>query len=98
MKITLRQLRRIGACKGQVALFKKTFGEEVELTRENAVAYGALFDVNWLAEVIFDATKLADYRAKCAPLWADYLAKRASLLADYRAKRAIVFVETALDE
>ena len=86
MKITLRQLRLLGACKPQVALFKETFGTEVELTEANAVRYGALFDINWIARKILQGDKLVDYEAKRAPLWADYEAKRAPLLADYKAK------------
>ena len=83
----LKQLRLIGACAPQVELFKKTFGTEVELTVENALRYGALFDIEWIANKVLKGDKLADYEAKRAPLDADYRAKRAPLDADYRAKR-----------
>ena len=88
MKITLRQLRLLGACEPQVELFKATFGTEVELTEANAVRYGALFNITWLADKLLKVKggKLADYRAKLAPLTADYWAKLAPLAADYEAK------------
>ena len=85
MKITLKQLRLIGACEPQVDLFKETFGTEAELTVENAIRYGALFDINWIANKVLKGDKLADYRAK-----------RDALYADYRAKCATAFVEAAL--
>jgi hypothetical protein len=86
MKITLKQLRLIGACEPQVELFKATFGTEVELTEANAVQYGALFDIDWLASELLKGDKLADYRAKRDTLYADYEAKRDALDADYWAK------------
>ena len=88
MKITLRQLRLLGACEPQVELFKATFGTEVELTEANAIRYGALFDINWIAGKVLKGGELADYDAKCAPLYADYRVKLAPLTADYWAKCA----------
>jgi hypothetical protein len=49
---------------------------------ENAIRYGALFDIDWIANKVLKGDKLADYRAK-----------RDALDADYRAKRAAAFVE-----
>ena len=93
MKITLKQLRLLGACKPQVELFKETFGTEVELTEANAIRYGALFDIDWIAGKVLKGGELADYEAKCAPLWADYEAKRATLDAGYEAKRATLWAD-----
>ena len=93
MKITLKELRLIGACEQQVELFKETFGTEVELTVENALRYGALFDIDWIASKVLQGGKLADYRAKCAPLDADYWAKCAPLWDDYRAKCAPLWAD-----
>ena len=98
MKITLKQLRLLGACEPQVKLFKATFGTEVELTEANAVRYGALFDINWIARKILQGDKLVDYEAKRAPLFADYRAKNAALFADYKAKSATAFVEVMNDK
>ena len=88
MKITLKDLRRMGACSGQVELYKSLFGTEVELTREAVVQYGAQFDLNWIAPKIMSEAQYADYESNRASLYADYLSKRAPLDADYVSKRA----------
>ena len=93
MQITLRQLRLLGACEPQVELFKETFGTEVELTEANAVRYGALFDIDWIASKVLQGDKLDDYGAKCATLLADYEAKCDALTADYEAKRAPLWAD-----
>ena len=93
MKITLKELRLIGACEPQVELFKATFGTEAELTVENAVRYGALFDIELIANKVLKGDKLTDYQAKRAPLVADYEAKLAPLVADYEAKCAALFAD-----
>ena len=93
MKITLKDLRRMGACSGQVELYKSLFGTEVELTREAVVQYGAQFDLNWIAFKIMSEAQYADYESKRAPLFADYVSKHASLFADYVSKRAPLFAD-----
>ena len=109
MKITLKQLRSIGACEPQVELFKETFGTEAELTVENAIRYGALFDIELIANKVLKGDKLTDYRAKrdalyagygakLAALFADHKAKLAPLDADYWAKRATAFVAAMNDK
>ena len=82
MKITLRDLRRMGACSEQVSLFKCLFGEEVEMTREKVLQYGVQFDLSWLASKIMSEALFADYKSKRAPLLADYESKCVSLFAD----------------
>ena len=93
MKITLKYLRRMGACSGQVELYKSLFGTEVELTREAVVQYGAQFDLNWIAPEIMSEAQYADYVSKRAPLYADYDSKRDALNADYESKRAPLFAD-----
>ena len=46
--ITLRQLRKLGACHDQLAKFEQTFGKEVELTESLVVQYAGEFYVGWL--------------------------------------------------
>ena len=82
MKITLKDLRRMGACKEQVELYKWLFNESVELTRGNILRYGTQFDLNWIADKIMTKEQYADYESKRAPLDADYLSKRAAIFAD----------------
>ena len=93
MKITLKDLRRMGACSGQVELYKSLFGTEVELTREAVVQYGAQFDLNWIAPKIMSEAQYADYLSKHAPLEADYESKRDALDADYVSKRAPLYAD-----
>ena len=88
MKITLRQLKKLGACDGQVNLFKETFGDEVEITEAVVKEHGAKFNSDWLADKVLTPAQLADYAVEHAPLDADYEAKRASIWADYEAKLA----------
>ena len=93
MKITLKDLRRMGACSEQVTLFKSLFGEEVEMTRENVLQYGAQFNLNWIAPKIMSEAQYADYESKRAPLDADYESKRAPLFADYESKCASLYAD-----
>ena len=93
MKITLKQLRRLGACINQVELFKATFGAKVEITEAVCKEYGGKFDTNWLAWKLFSPELYAEYRAKCAQLLNEYRAKCAPLDAEYRAKYAPVFLK-----
>ena len=91
MIITLKQLRRLGACEPQVALFKERFGTSVELTEALMIEHGKDFDLDWIAAKVFTPEQYADYKAKCDLLFADYKATRAPLYADYEAKRASAF-------
>jgi hypothetical protein len=86
MKITLKDLRKHGACEGQVDLFKTTFGKEIILTEALVMEYGTTFALGWVARNLFPAPLYADYQAKIDTLYADYAAKRAPLYADYQAK------------
>ena len=92
MKITLRQLKLLGACTSQVELFKEIFGTEVILTEEIVKKHGAKFDITWLANKMLTDEKFDDYEAKCNTLYANYEAKRNTLDADYEAieNRSIV--------
>jgi hypothetical protein len=67
MNITLRQLRKWGACEPQVELFKQLFGEEVELTEALVLEHGPKFDLNWIAEKIMTPERLEAYQKAIAP-------------------------------
>jgi hypothetical protein len=69
MKITLKDLRKHGACAEQVDLFKATFGKEIILTEALVMEYGTTFDLGWVARNLFPAPLYADYQAKRAPLF-----------------------------
>ena len=91
--ITYAQLKKLGACKDQLKLFKARHGSSVKLTRKNVAKKAQGFDINWLARTTLSPSALADYNAKRAPLLADYAAKCAPLDADYRAKRALLWFD-----
>ena len=51
MRITLAQLRALGACDGaQIARFRQDFGDQVELTESVCVAHAYGYDWQWAAE------------------------------------------------
>ena len=87
MKITLRQLKLLGACTSQVELFKEIFGTEVILTEEIVKKHGAKFDITWLANKMLTDEKFDDYEAKRNTLDDDYDAKCKPPYDDYYAKR-----------
>ena len=70
--ITLAQLRKLGACKDQVALFKVTFGSSVEVTVEAAVEHADKFDFDWAAGKLLSAPARAEYEKVCAAALAEY--------------------------
>ena len=55
MKITLAQLKKLGACEDQVALFRNNFGEEVEATEALCVKHAQKFNWNWAANNLLSA-------------------------------------------
>ena len=65
--ITLQQLIDKDACKDQVELFKKTFGDSVEVTRELAIKYAQYFDFIWAADNLLDAPAWKIYKETIAP-------------------------------
>ena len=69
MTITLKQLRRAGACEPQVKLFKDTFGESAEVTLENALKMADKFDWTWAANNLLPAPAGKAYSQALAPAW-----------------------------
>ena len=91
MKITLKQLRLLGACDQQVELFKARFGEEVELTEALVMEHGKDFDLGWIAGKIFKVDILAKWDAELAPINAKWRAERAPINAKWMAERSRLF-------
>jgi hypothetical protein len=83
MKITLKQLKTLGACSEQFALFKATFGASVTLTEAIVMEHGGKFDLLWIARRIFSAPAWAEYEKVRAPAWAEYEKVRAPAWAEY---------------
>ena len=81
--LTLATLKKKGACKEQVALFRKMFGRSVEITEALCVEHAAVFSWGWAAENLLTAPAWAKHErvtaaalAEChrvtAPAWAEY--------------------------
>ena len=70
--ITLRLLKLLRACQGQVDLFENTFGESVEVTVDLARQHASTFDFQWLAERTLKAPALAEYDRVKPTAWAEY--------------------------
>ncbi len=89
MKITVSvaQIKKWGACSGQVKVFQGAFGAaEVTVTRRKLHKAAALqLDIEWWFRRSMP-DMYDDYLAKRKPLYDDYLAKRKPLYDDYLAK------------
>ena len=70
--ITLQQLIDKDACIAQVKLFKNTFGDSVEVTRELAIKYAKDFAFDWAADNLLDAPAWKIYKETTAPAWKLY--------------------------
>src|SRR6266567_6327819 len=86
--ITLDMLKTAGACARQAKLFKKTFGQEVEVTVPLAKQYSQAFDWNWAAGHFLSPAARAAYLEATAPAWAAYCEARAAAGAAYCEARA----------
>jgi hypothetical protein len=91
MKITLKQLRSLGACDEQVYLFEKLFGAEVELTEALILEYGGQFNLSWLAMKLFKGDIRAEYQKSCELISAEHQKALGPTLAEYQKARALAF-------
>ena len=55
MKITIKQLRRLGACEKQVEKFERLFGPSVIVTEALCVKHAQDFSWNWAAGKLLSA-------------------------------------------
>jgi len=85
-KFTLEQLIDADACSEQVALFKATFGDSVNVTVAKARKVAGLFDWDFAMRFL-DAEGKAEYKRAIAPAWAEYERAIAPAWAEY--ERAI---------
>ena len=82
MRITLQQLIDAGACKNQLELFAKLFGNSVEVTEERALLVVDQFDWSWAGRLLSEsacaeydrvrALAWAEFNRVCALAWAEY--------------------------
>ena len=73
MKITTQMLTKRKACAAQVALFKKLFGAEAEVTPANCLkAVEAGLNIDWAAENLLSPERLQAYETATKEAWRTY--------------------------
>jgi hypothetical protein len=91
--LTLTTLKKKGACKEQVALFRKMFGRSVEITEALCVEHAAVFSWGWAAQNLLTAPAWAECERVTAPALAEYQRVRAAALTEYQRVRAAALAE-----
>jgi hypothetical protein len=91
--LTLATLKKKGACKEQVALFRKMFGRSVEITEALCVEHAAVFSWGWAAENLLTAAALAEYQRVRAAALAKYQRVMAAALAEFGRVTAAALAE-----
>jgi hypothetical protein len=79
--------------KKEMALLKKEYNRCAGSTTALIAHVKTVSKIDDALISLLTAKALADYEAKCAPLYADYEAKCAPLYADYKAKRATLYAD-----
>jgi len=101
MRVTVGDLRKLGACAGNVEKFKAEFGSYADVTLENlARAFKAGINVDWWATQVFGseyervkAQALAEYERVKAQAWAEYERVKAQAWAEYERVTAPAWAE-----
>jgi len=82
--ITVKQLRKSGACEDQVKRFRATFGPSVQVTVELCEQHAADFSFEWAAVNLLIDPALAQYERAHAAALAEYERVRSAAWAEYR--------------
>ena len=96
--LTLKTLKRKGACIDQLELFEATFGKSAEVTVELAVKHASQFNFGWAACNLLTAAALAEYEKARAAARAAYEKARAAAFAEYEKARAAAFAEAYIND
>ena len=94
--LTLATLREKGTCEEQVAIFRKLFGAQVEITEALCVEHARVFSWEWAAEELLSAPARKAYDEAAA--LADKAYREAVALADKAYDEAIAPAVKACDE
>lgn len=94
-RITLRMLVRLGACRSQLIVFERVFGDGCELTQANMVnAVRNHLCVSWLVFKLGSLNETKDLERRTAEVWSrgpEY----EFLTDEYKAQRKQKFIDTA---
>jgi hypothetical protein len=85
--LKLQQLVDLDACVDQVDLFRRTFGDSVDVTPDLCERYAAEFDWGWAAKHFLTERAYEAYDAAERPLMEAYEAARRPLMEAYEAAR-----------
>ncbi len=87
MIVSVKLLRKLGACKDQVSLFEQTFGTgDVAITAALCREHADKFDLTWAVTNLFTCELRDEYNAKLNPSYDEYCAKHKVLRDEYDAK------------
>jgi hypothetical protein len=89
--ITIKQLKAKGACRNQVALFRKHFGAEANVTVAAARKVATLFDWDWAAGALLTPKGYYKYEAARKQLYDEYEAARGPLYDKYQADLRLLY-------
>ena len=105
--ITKQMLIDAGACRDQVELFAKKFGDSVVVTVIRAKKVAHLFGWDWAVQLLdgqgrveyerVTATALAEYKRVQAPALAEYKRVQAPALAEYERVQATAWASAFID-
>ncbi len=91
--LSLRTLKSKGACADQVALFKSTFGAQVDVTEALCEAHFDKFNWGWASRYLLTPDARAEYERVVAPAYAELQLVIAQAYAEYQRVRAQADVE-----
>ena len=91
MIIKLAMLKRLDVCSDQVALFKKHFGEQVEVTEAACLAHAQEFNWDWAARHLLFGPARKAYIKATASAWRAYNKALASAWKAYVEATAFVW-------
>ena len=69
--LTLDTLKRLGACRDQLDLFKAAFGRSTPVTPELCLEYADLFNWHWAANNLLSSAAWAEYKKAIALAFCD---------------------------
>ncbi len=91
MIVSVKLLRKLGACKDQVSLFEQTFGTgDVAITAALCREHAGKFNLTWAVTNLFTCELRDEYNAKLNPSYDEYCAKLKLLRDEYCAKHKVL--------
>ena len=78
-KITVRQLRKLGACHEEIFNFRKIFGRSVKVTRQLAMVHALDFGWNQASAWLLHHDSYISFSEEYARIYREYYAARAKI-------------------